>query len=59
VTAYGKNITNAFRVLSRSNGVEGTALLGVGTVSSTNYFAITSTQPQEFGVTARFAFGSR
>jgi iron complex outermembrane receptor protein len=58
ITAYGKNLTNAFRVLSRSNGAEGTVLNGV-TNSSTNYFAITSTQPREFGVTARFAFGSR
>lgn len=57
--AYGKNVTNTFRVLTRSNGAEGTNLLGVGTVSNTNYFAITSTQPREFGITARFAFGSR
>lgn len=59
ITAYGKNIFNTFRVLTRSNGAEGTNLLGVGVVSDTNYFAITSTQPQEFGITARFAFGSR
>jgi iron complex outermembrane receptor protein len=58
IMAYGKNITNAFRVLTRSNGPETTNLVGVGPVS-TNYFAITSTQPQEFGITARFAFGSR
>lgn len=58
ITAYGKNVTNSFRVLSRSNGVEGTSVNG-RIDSSTNYFAITSTQPQEFGVTARFAFGSR
>lgn len=58
ITAYGKNVTNAFRVLSRSNGVEGTSVNGQIN-SSTNYFSITSTQPQEFGITARFAFGSR
>lgn len=58
IMAYGKNVTNTFRVLTRSNGPETTNLVGVGPVS-TNYFAITSTQPQEFGITARFAFGSR
>jgi len=58
IMAYGKNVTNAFRVLSRSNGPETTNLVGVGPVS-TNYFAINSTQPREFGITARFAFGSR
>ena len=58
IMAYGKNLTNTFRVLSRSNGPETTNMVGSGPIS-TNYFAITSTQPREFGITARFAFGSR
>lgn len=60
VTAYAKNLTNAFRVLSRSNGPLATSLAApTGTLSYTNYFGITATEPREFGVTARFAFGSR
>jgi iron complex outermembrane receptor protein len=58
VTAYAKNVANTYRVLSRSNGAEFTPLV-TGNVSSTNYFAITSTQPREFGITARVSFGSR
>lgn len=60
VTAYAKNLTNAFRVLTRSNGPLATPLAApTGTLSTTNYFGITATEPREFGVTARFAFGSR
>lgn len=60
ITAYAKNLTNAFRVLTRSNGPLATPLAApTGTLSYTNYFGITSTEPREFGLTARFAFGSR
>lgn len=59
IMAYGKNVANTFRVLSRSNGPETTNVINAGGPISTNYFGITSTQPREFGVTARFAFGSR
>jgi iron complex outermembrane receptor protein len=58
ITAYAKNLTNTFRVLTRSNGPQSTTLAApTGTQSYTNYFGITSTTPREFGVTARFAFG--
>jgi iron complex outermembrane recepter protein len=59
ITAYAKNLTNAFRVVTRSNGPLATSLRSPGTLSYTNYFGVSVTEPREFGVTARFAFGSR
>lgn len=59
ITAYAKNLTNTFRVLTRSNGPLATSLRSPGTLDYTNYFGITTTEPREFGITARIAFGSR
>jgi iron complex outermembrane receptor protein len=66
---YGKNITNTFRVLTRTNGPQATPLRGgiplggpvtsSGSLSFTNYYGITATEPREFGVTLRLAIGSR
>jgi len=58
ITAYGKNITDTFRVLTRSNTRNFTQTNGAPNFS-TNYFGVTSTAPREFGLTARVAFGSR
>jgi iron complex outermembrane receptor protein len=59
LTAYAKNILDTFRVLTRSNGPQRTSTLNRGGLTFTNYFSITSTEPREFGITARVAFGSR
>lgn len=62
ITAYAKNVTNTFRVLTRSNTRNFTPALGASGVTNldyTNYYGITVTQPREFGLTARIAFGSR
>jgi iron complex outermembrane receptor protein len=68
VTAYGKNIFNAQRVLSRVAvpyfasyaipAVFNGGVNGGGAVVS-NYRGITVTAPREFGLTATFRFGSR
>jgi iron complex outermembrane recepter protein len=58
ISAYAKNITNTFRVTSRSQ--TSIAVPGVSTgIAYTGYRTITVTDPREFGVTMRFAFGSR
>jgi iron complex outermembrane recepter protein len=69
MSLYGKNITNTFRVLTRSNGPSVTSLragipLGPPPVVSSgpiagSYYGITVTEPREFGINLRFAFGSR
>lgn len=60
VAFYGKNITNTFRVLTRTNGPERTVLSApIGPQTFTNYYGITVTEPREFGVNVRIAFGSR
>jgi iron complex outermembrane recepter protein len=66
---YGKNVANTFRVLTRSNGPQATPLRGgiplggpvfsSGSLSTTNYYGITVTEPREFGVSLKIAFGSR
>lgn len=58
ISAYGKNITNTFRVLTRSNGPRATVISGPGTQSFTNYFGIATTPEREFGVNLRVRFGS-
>jgi len=55
---YAKNLTNTFRVVS-NEGLRSTSTLSHGTLSYTNYYGITVTEPREFGINARFAFGSR
>ena len=64
ISLYGKNITNTFRVLTRTPGPlatvgQPTTIYGTNATASTNYFGITSTPPREFGVSLRIAFGSR
>lgn len=69
VSLYGKNVTNTFRVLTRSNGPQATPLRGgvplggpvtsSGALSFTNYYGITVTEPREFGINLRLAIGSR
>lgn len=56
ITAYGKNLFNTFRVTSRDSAAQ--SIRGPGVVSS-NYRLISSTDSREFGITAKFAFGSR
>ena len=58
VSAFAKNLTNTYRVTSRTQFPLQTAVSGVN-YSYTNYYGIESTQPREFGVNLRFAFGSR
>ncbi len=58
ITAYAKNLTKTYRVLTRSNTRNFTPVNGAPNFS-TNYFGVTSTPPREFGITARVAFGSR
>lgn len=60
VTAYAKNLFNTFRVLTRDALPKLTAyatFTGGGAIV-TNYRGVTVTAPREFGVTARFTFGS-
>ncbi|MBU6267426.1 MAG: TonB-dependent receptor [Sphingomonadales bacterium] len=57
VTAYGKNLFNTFRVTDRSS-LAATVGTNLGTKVS-NYRVISVTDPREFGVTVRYAFGSR
>lgn len=74
VSLFGKNIANTFRVLRRSNGVAFTPLRGGiplgGPVSSSGplsngYFSGSNdsglgvTEPREFGINLRIAFGGR
>lgn len=57
VSAYARNLFNTFRVLDRTATLASVAT-NAGTLNS-NYRLISSTEPREFGLTARFAFGSR
>jgi iron complex outermembrane receptor protein len=57
VSGYVKNLFNTFRVTDRAATAANIRVNGVTTFS--NYRAISSTDPRELGLTARFAFGSR
>lgn len=57
VSAYVKNLFNTFRVTDRS-AIAATVATNLGTRLS-NYRQVFTTQPREFGITARYAFGSR
>jgi iron complex outermembrane recepter protein len=67
VSLYGKNITNTFQVLTRTNPLSTTYQVlqpptfrsAAGVTQTGTYAAITTTPPQEFGINVRFAFGSR
>ncbi len=62
ITAYARNLFNTFRVTDRSRPLAGTPVK-MGSASSTTfnstYRVIDSTAPREFGITARYSFGSR
>lgn len=63
VLGYAKNLFNTQRVLTREStpysvAYSVTSPSGSGLAVS-NYRGITTTEPREFGITARFAFGSR
>jgi iron complex outermembrane receptor protein len=61
VSFYAKNITKTERVLSRSPTAQ-TTPYNIGSTSVTGvttYRLITMTQPREFGINVRYAFGSR
>lgn len=57
VALFAKNLFNTFEVLSRDNSAVALRT-SAGTVLA-NYRLITTTEPREFGITARIAFGSR
>lgn len=68
VSLFGKNITNTFRVLRQSTAVTnlragiplGGGLTSSGSSSQTNYLGdLRYTDQREFGVTVKFAIGSR
>lgn len=58
LSVFAKNVTNTFRVLT-NEGLRSTSTLTHGTLSYTNYYGITVTEPREFGVNLKIAFGSR
>lgn len=57
ISVFARNLTNTHRVLTRT-GARATSTINSVAYTS-QYHIITSTQPREFGVSARFAFGSR
>lgn len=59
VMLYGKNILDTHRVLTRTDAALTTTFRFSPATSATNYLGITTTPPQEFGVSARIAVGSR
>ena len=65
VTGYVKNLFNTFRVTSRDSSAQlvsvqtGAAAPFASSTGISNYRLVTVTDPREFGITARFAFGSR
>ena len=61
VSLYAKNILNEERVLTRTPTPQTTSFNVGGSASTlaTSYRWITMTQPREFGLNVRYAFGSR
>ncbi|HEX7857753.1 MAG TPA: TonB-dependent receptor [Sphingobium sp.] len=55
VTAFAKNIFNTVKVLSRND----TVIQPSGVTRDSLYTQVTTNAPSEFGITAKFAFGSR
>jgi iron complex outermembrane recepter protein len=61
VSLYGKNITNTYVALTRSSTPLNTGY-NIGAAAQqgpTRYYGISSTNPREFGINVRYAFGSR
>jgi iron complex outermembrane receptor protein len=61
VQAFAKNLTNTYRTLSRSAPITTSVGFTDGTSANafTNYRAVSSTAPREFGLNVRYSFGSR
>jgi iron complex outermembrane receptor protein len=61
ISFYGKNITDTFRVLSRESGVftPQFGVVGAAPVVPQYRRVLGTTAPREFGLTVRYAFGSR
>lgn len=61
VSLYGKNLTNTFRVLTRTPTPLGTRVSGYTQAQQRGfgYYGVTLTEPREFGINARIAIGSR
>ncbi len=61
ISFYGKNITETKRILSATASplTTGYNIGATGVTSVSNYRGITYTAPREFGVSFRYAFGSR
>lgn len=59
VSLYAKNLTNTRRVLTRSGTPLTTSVNLRTAVAGNGYYEITTTEPREFGINLRFAFGSR
>jgi iron complex outermembrane recepter protein len=57
ISAFAKNLLNTRRVLNRGASAA-TTLSSIGNLSY-NYYSISTLDPREFGISARFAFGSR
>lgn len=54
LTAFAKNLTNTFRVLSRDSSPQ-----VVNGATQSNYRLVTTTDAREFGLSLKYAFGSR
>lgn len=61
ISLYGKNITNTFRVLNRESGrfTPQFGVIGAAPVVPDYRRVLSVTPPREFGVSVRYAFGSR
>jgi iron complex outermembrane recepter protein len=61
VQAFAKNLTNTYRVLSRTSPITQSVGFSNGQSANvfTNYRGVSNTAPREFGLNVRYAFGSR
>lgn len=59
ISAYGKNITNTYRVLSRESGVFTPQFVISGDAPAVPQYrrVLSATSPREFGLNVRYAFG--
>ena len=57
ITAYAKNLFNTLRVLDRS--AIAASVRNVNGIPASNYRQISTNDPREFGLSFRYAFGSR
>ena len=61
ISLFGKNLLQQREVLTMGGSLVSTSVqvLATGTNQTAPYRSITTTVPREFGLTARFALGSR